>query len=156
MVLSCRMWKMTCIPFVFPAEQTRRISRFLCCSSFCNIPWIFFRFWQVNRDIHLTKFCIRCPLFILYNPVCADIVCCLAEMIIKVGCSLWRYLIFFLQKLFLPQTEPVSESPWFLYRKDPSSSLYHPLRFPSDSAMQAYPLKWSCNSLGSTDAFGSW
>ena len=95
MVLSCRMWKMTCIPFVFPAEQTRRISRFLCCISFCNIPWIFFRFWQVNRDIHLTKFCIRCPLFILYNPVCADIVCCLAEMIIKVGCSLWRYLIFF-------------------------------------------------------------
>ena len=98
--LSCRMIPSPCIAFIFKAKLALRIShgcRLSCC---CNGFWILFRLGQIDSNIQFPVWAVDLPFLILFNPVTADIISILAELIEPV-CGFLRILGIFLTECFL-------------------------------------------------------
>ena len=96
-VLPGGMVQIPRVPFIFPAQQAFGISTLLCQLSRRNGFGIFFRFGEIDGDINLPIRTLHHPFHIFTNPVSADIIRILAELIEIIGSFLRALLVKFLE-----------------------------------------------------------
>ena len=97
-ILSCRMIYSSCIALILNTKLALWISTLLCILSCRNRLRVFFRFGQIDCNIHLSVFCCSLPLHILLDTISSDVICILTERIIPVCCSLCTLFIIELLK----------------------------------------------------------
>ena len=97
MILSCRMIDATGVAFIFLTQLAFRITALrgiFCCRDRFRI---FFRFGQIDGDLHLPIWRLCDPFLILFNPISADIIAVLTEFIKIIGRLFRSFLIQFIE-----------------------------------------------------------
>ena len=92
-ILSGRVIEAPCIPLVLHTELTFRVSRNRSIARSGNGFRIFFRFGQIDGNIQCSVVCVYIPSAVLFDPVPADVIAVLTELVIKLSGGFRRFLI---------------------------------------------------------------